>query len=422
MDDKFPDFFSDPKIVADPTAFFNELRSKCPVMHEPHHGSLMVTSYDAAMEVLTRQDGTFSSCVSTAGPIPPLPFKPDGDDIREQLDAHRQELPWSAHLVCFDGEKHATHRALLTRLLTNTRIKQNEEYLNNLVDRLIDKFVGQGRCNVVTDFAHATTTYAISDLMGIPEHHRAELLKLIGAPPTSIEGDPAHKVGPDPLTFLEERFTGYIQERQANPGTDLMSDLANCRFRDGSLPSVDMLARLARFTFAAGQDTTSRLIAMAVLVLAENPELQQRLRRERNRIPDFLEETLRFDGPVNVIFRLAQMSTTVGDVAVPAGTIVTVGLRAGNHDPVHFEKPEEFNIDRPKLRDNLAFSRGAHGCPGAPLARLEARVAIDRLLDRLADIRISAEHHGPVDARKYRYEPTYSFHSLSDLHIEFTPA
>ena len=124
----------------------------------------------------------------------------------------------------------------------------------------------------------------------------------------------------------------------------------------------------------------------------------------------------------NTHVRLAKKSTTVGGVGVSAGSVMAVGLMAANHDPSHFEDPEIFNIDRPHLRDHLTFSRGAHACPGAPLARLETRVAIDRLLDRLADIRISEKHHGPADNRNYRYEPTYMLRSLSELHIEFTAA
>lgn len=422
MEEVDQDFFNDKSVIQDPATYFAKLRSRCPVMRESHHGSIMVTGYDEVINVLSRRDDTFSSSVSVAGPIPPLPFRPEGDDIRGQLDAHREELPWAAHLVSFDSEKHAAHRALVTRLLTYGRLKQNEGYLEGLADRLIDRFIDQGHCNVVSDYAHATSTYAISDLLGIPEEDRADLLALIGAPPTMIDGDPAHKIGPDPLIFLNERFVGYIRERRENPGTDLMSELANSRFKDGSTPEISVLARLAAFLFGAGQDTTSRLIAMAVRILGDEPELQKRLRKERDRIPDFLEETLRYDGPVKIIFRLAQSSTTVGEGEVPAGSIVTLGLSAANRDPRHFPNPDEFNIDRPRVRDNVAFSRGIHACPGAPLARLEARVAIERLLDRTADIRISEAHHGPANARRYRYDPTYSFRNLSDLHIEFTPA
>ena len=422
MIDEFPDVFTDERVVNDPIRYFNQIRSKCPVAHEAHHGSLIVTGYDAATEVLRRRDGTFSSCLSVVGPMVQLPFEPEGDDIREQLDLHREGLPWSAHFVSYDGEKHATHRVLLTDLLTTHRLKQNEEYLNQLVDRIVDKFIGLGRCNVVSDFSRPTATNALSELMGVPEHHRAEFLDLIGAPPTSIEGDPTHKITPDPLAFLEEQFTAYIRERQESPGKDLMSELANSRFKDGAVPDIATLARLACFLFGAGLDTTSRLIAMTILILAENPELQARMRAEKERIPDLLEETLRYDGPVKLIYRLAQQSTTIGDVKVPAGTVVSIGLLGANHDPSRFEDPETFNIDRPRVRTHMAFGMGTHTCPGAALARMEARVAIDRILERLADIRICEELHGPPHARRYRFAPTYSFRSLADLHIEFTAA
>ncbi len=422
MDPLEPDFFSDLAVIEDPKGYFDRLRSQCPVARERYHGSVMVTGYDAVMEVLARKDDSLSSVVSTIGPIPPLPFEPVGDDITEQLDAHRDQIPWSAHLVCFDGKKHAEHRAFITRLLTYTRLRQNEDYLRSLTNRLIDGFIGRGRCNLVTDYAHATTTYAIADLLGIPEHDRSELLQLIGAPPSQIDGDAEHKLGPDPLVFLKERFDSYIHKRLENPGTDLMSELAGSRYKDGTTPRPEMLSLLARFLYGAGQDTTSRLIAMGVRILGDNAELQTHLRREPQRIPDFLEEVLRYEGPVKVIYRLAQKSTTIGGVEVPAGTVITVCLTGASNDPAHFEDPDAFDIDRPKVRDNLAFSRGMHACPGAPLARLEARVAIESLLARTADIRISEEHHGPAGVRRYRYEPTYSFRNLVDLHIVFDPA
>ena len=422
MTERLPDFFSDRDVIANPRSYFDRIRAKCPVAREAYHGSIMVTGYDEAIEVFNRKDDTFSSAVSVIGPIPPLPFETQGEDISDQLDAHRDELPWSVHLACFDGQKHANHRALMTSLLTYKRIKQNEDYLNQLVDRLIDGFLGKGYCNVVPEFAHAVTTYAISDLMGIPEADRAELLELIGAPPSQVEGDAEHKIGPDPLIFLKPRFDQYLRERQGKAGSDLMSELVNSRLKDGSAPDFDTLSALARFLFGAGQDTTSRLIAMAVKVLGEDAELQLCLRNNPERIRDFLEEVLRYDAPVKVAYRLVRKRTTIGNVGVPAGTVVAVCLTAASNDPRHFEEPGEFNIDRPNVRDHMAFSRGAHACIGAPLARLESRIAIERLLARTADIRISEEHHGPSHARRYRYEPTYSFRSLSDLHINFTPA
>ena len=416
-----PDFFSDPALIAEPRGYFDAMRARCPVAREAYHGTMMVTGHAEVIDVLTRKDD-FSSAIAVIGPIPPLPFEPVGDDVTDQIEAHRDELPWSAHLVSFDGKKHADHRTLLTNLLTHKRLRQNEEYLRNLADRLIDGFIAKGRCNVVPEYGHATTTYAISDLMGIPEADRAELLELIGAPPSQIDGDAVHKIGPDPLIFMKERFDQYLHDRLERPRDDLLSELIHSRFKDGSAPDFDVVSGLARFLFGAGQDTTSRLIAMGILLLGDDADLQARLRREPGRIPDFLEEVLRYDAPVKVAYRIARRSTTVGGVDVPAGTIMTLCLTAASNDPRQFENPARFDIDRSNLRNHLGFSRGAHGCPGAPLGRMEARIAIERILARTTEIRISEEHHGPADSRRYRYEPTYSFRSLSDLYIEFTPA
>ena len=158
---------------------------------------------------------------------------------------------------------------------------------------------------------------------------------------------------------------------------------------------------------------------MAIRILGQHPEVQVRLRQQPERIPDFLEEVLRYDGPVKMTYRLAQRSAKVGSVEVPAGTVVALSLTGASNDPRHFENPKEFNMDRPRVRDHVAFSRGAHACLGAPLARLEARVAIARILARTGNIRLSEVHHGPPEARRFRYRPTYSFRSLSDLHVEF---
>jgi cytochrome P450 len=150
--------------------------------------------------------------------------------------------------------------------------------------------------------------------------------------------------------------------------------------------------------------------------------LQDRLRADPARIPDFLEEVLRYDAPVKVAYRLALIDTRIGDLPVAAGTLVTVCLTGASNDPAKFHDPAAFDIERPGVRDHLAFSRGIHGCIGAPLGRMEARIAIERLLGRIANIRIDEERHGPPGARQYRFEPTYSFRSLSELHIRFDPA
>jgi cytochrome P450 len=145
------------------------------------------------------------------------------------------------------------------------------------------------------------------------------------------------------------------------------------------------------------------------------------LREDRSRVSLFIEETLRLESPVKADFRLVRTSTTLGEVNLPAGTPVVILPGAVNRDPSRFECPAQFRLDRANGKEHIAFGRGVHSCPGGPLARVEARVSIERFLERMADIRISAAHHGPAGDRTYNYEPTYLLRGLSALHLDFTP-
>jgi len=182
------------------------------------------------------------------------------------------------------------------------------------------------------------------------------------------------------------------------------------------------VVRSATFLFGAGQETTAKLLAASLRILGDSPELQQTLRADRGRLPMFIEEVLRMDAPVKSGFRLARKSTMVGDVDIPAGSTVMVCPGAANRDPQRFENPHEFRLDRQNFREHMAFGRGVHSCPGGPLARVEGRVSLERILDRMLDITIDTAAHGPADDRRYTYEPTYILRGLTELHIEFTPA
>ncbi len=162
---------------------------------------------------------------------------------------------------------------------------------------------------------------------------------------------------------------------------------------------------LSTFLFAAGTETTTKLVSSAVRFIADNPGFESMLREDRSKIPAFLEETLRLESPVKSHFRMARTSTTIGDVDVPAGTTVMLLPGACNRDERKFAGPNEFRADRQNVREQIAFIRGAHSCPGAPLARAEGRISLERILDRMKDIRISEEHHGPAGgARRFDYE------------------
>ncbi|AHH17767.1 putative cytochrome P450 [Nocardia nova SH22a] len=414
------DFFTDKTIVDDPYPYFESLRARCPVAREPHHGVLAVTGYDAAVEVY-RNHEIFSSCVAPSGPFPGLPFDPEGADIGAMIDKHREAFPLHEHMVTFDQPQHTAHRDLLKALFTPRRLKQNEEFMWVQADRMVDEFIERGKVEFLHTYAQPFAMLVIANLLGVPEEDYSDFRRVLSntAPPGAIDDEVM--VG-NPLEFLAERFTSYLEERRVSPRGDVLSALAAARFPDGSLPEIAELVHLSSFLFAAGQETTARVMTAGVRVLAENPGIQHTLRAENDRIGGFVEECLRLEAPVKTDFRLAREDTTIGGVDVPAGSMVMVLPGAANRDPSRFENANAFDADRANAREHISFARGIHTCPGGPLARMESRITFERILRRMSDIRISDAEHGPAGNRTFEYEPTYVLRGLTALHIEFDRA
>jgi cytochrome P450 len=410
------DYFTDPSLVPDPYSYFDYLRSKCPVRRATPYGVMAVTGHQEALAAY--KDPALSSCVAVAGPFPPLPFTPEGDDIGAQIEEHRAAIPMAEHVVTMDAQQHAKTRGLLSKLITPKRLSENEDFMWRLVDRQIDKVIDRGGCEFMADYAKPLAMLVIADLLGVPIDDHDEFRAVLG---NELVGDlgEAETVAHNPLVWLDEKFNAYIVDRRNEPREDVLTELAAATYPDGSVPDVDEVVKLATFLFAAGMETTTKLLSTGMRVLAEDPDIQQSLRDNRAQIPAFLEECLRTESPVKSHFRLARRTTTIGDVEIPAGTIIMLLPGASNRDPRKFENPHEFRPDRGNVREHVAFGRGPHSCPGAPLARAEARISMNRLLDRMANIRISEEMHGPADDRKYEYDATFIMRGLSALHVEF---
>jgi cytochrome P450 len=416
------DYFSNAEIAQDPYAYYEYLRSQGPVFQEPHHGVVAVTGYAEVMAAFKDVD-SFSAVNAIGGPFPPLPFEPEGDDISAQIEAHRHEFPIFEHMVVMDPPSHERARSLLSRLLTPRRLKENEDFMWRLVDTQLDEFIDNGRCEFLSEYARPFATLAITDLLGVPEEDRAEFRRALGAEKPqgnrvgALDGE---AVGLNPLEYLDDRFSGYIADRRSEPRDDVLGGMAAATYPDGSTPEILEVARPATFLFAAGQETVTKLLSAAVQTLGDRPELQDQLRANRDLIPAFMEEALRFQSPTKVDFRLARKTTTLCGVPIKAGTVVMLCLGAANRDPVKFDDPHVFRLDRKNVREHIAFGRGIHTCAGAPLARAEGVVTVHRLLDRLRDITISESRHGGPGQRRYAYEPTFLLRGLTELHIEFT--
>jgi cytochrome P450 len=382
----------------------------------------MITGYEEAMAVY-RDSATFSSCNTVSGPFPGFPVPLVGDDVSALIEQHRDELPFSDQLPTFDPPKHTDHRGLLMRLITPKRLKENEEFMWRLADRQIDEFLERGTCEFIHDYANPFTLLVIADLLGVPEaDHETFRDELQGdSRPTRKKGKPGEGMAHKPLEFLYERFTAYIEECRRAPRDDVMTELATATFPDGSMPEVNDVMLIAGNLFAAGQETTARLLGQALRFIAERPELQQQIRDDRDLVAPLMEEALRLESPIQGEFRLSRVPVTVGGVDLPAGSTMMLLNAAANRDPREFDHPDELRLDRVNGRQHLGFGFGIHTCAGAPLARAEARVTFERVLDRMGDITISDDAHGPAGDRRYQYTPIYMLRGLEQLEIEFTP-
>ncbi len=421
------DFFRSDRFIADPYAYFDYLRAQSPVYREPHQGVVMVTGYNEALEIYNDPE-RFSSIMSTTGPFAgcPIPLDDHRDkDISELIEQYRDQTPFYDQLPTMDPPVHTAHRALLMSLITPKRLKENEEFMWKLADSQIDTFLGRGECEFMNDFAQPFAVLVVADFLGVPAEDRIEFRKHLirveqesgGAVVGGTDGEVTH----GPLEWLYGKFSHYVEDRRRNPKEDILTGLAKATFPGGAVPEPIEVARIAANVFAAGQETTVRLLSYAFQIVGDRPDIQKRLREDRSLIPNFVEECLRIEGPVKGDFRLTKKPTSVGGVDMPAGTFLYIANSAANRDARKFENPAEFQLDRKNARHHVAFGAGRHACPGAPLARAETVVALNRMFDRTSDIRVSEAVHGPRDARRYSYLPTFILRGHTHINLEFDP-
>ena len=416
------DYFSDLSVLLNPYEYFEEMAKKGPVCKMPPHDALLVTGFQEAVEVL-RNPADFSSVNATVGAAWPLPFTADGGDISDLIESHRDDIPGGDLIVTYDDKRHASLRAIVNRLFTPTRLKANEQFMTDYSNQLVKQAVANGHCEIVNQIATPYVTLVVADLLGVPAEDREKFREVIdAAPPPGNMEDQERPTQGGPLEFMAGFFVQYLQDRRANPRDDVLNELAHATYPDGTLPDLMEMVRMATFMFGAGQDTSAKLLSNAMKYVTEMPDLQQQLRDDYSRIGPFLEEVLRLEGTTKITSRLARRDTKIGDTPVPAGTPILVSLAAANRDPRRWENPNELIIGRPRIIEHLGFGRGPHTCVGAPLARAEIKVILEKFFDYTSHIALSDAHHGPAGERTLRYEPSFIIRGLAELHLDLTPA
>jgi cytochrome P450 len=416
------DYFTDHSILKDPYAYFEAIRAKGPVYQIPGSGIVVVTGFEESLEIL-RNTKDFSSVIAPQGPGAPLPFAPQGSDITPQIEAHRTQFMGGDLLVAYDDMQHSMSRSLLTRLFTPSRLRANEQFIGEYCEQLLADITSRGSCELIKEVATPFVTMVIADLLGVPMDDRQLFMDAIeaGVPPGSLNTDDL-ELQNQPLVIMGMYFAEYVHDRRQSPRNDILSELANATYPDGSTPDAMEIVRLATFLFGAGQDTSAKLLGNTMKYIVDEPGLQERLRADPALISPLLEEVLRLEGSTKMTARLARKDSSIAGLKVPAGTKVMVALSAANRDPKRWENPQALILNRPKIVEHVAFSRGAHVCVGAPLARTEVRIILEKFLKHTRQIELVEEKHGAPGDRNFDYDSSFIIRGLSELHLKVVPA
>jgi cytochrome P450 len=375
----------------EPWEVFDHLQREAPVYRHPEpdgRGFWAVTRYDDVLGVL-RDTKTFSSEIGGSATIEDLP-----DDV---LEARRNFLE-------FDPPKHGRYRRLISTNFTPGAVGNYEEWLRGLVEHRLDHAVELGELDLVAELAAPIPIRVLARVLGLPEEKLPRLIELgdrllVDTDP-GIVGELAYsgereedRYKPFGSPWADELCAlgrEYYAERRECPREDVLTLIANAEI-DGEPLSPQDLDNTFALLVVAGNETTRQAIALGTLALAQHPDQYERLRADRTLVRSALEELLRFSSPVWFFRRTAKSDATIRGVQIAAGDKVVVWFAAGNRDPDHYPDPHRLDVAR-NPTDHLTFGRGGpHICLGAHLARLEVRVYLEELLDRVERVEVTGE-------------------------------
>ncbi|MEU8791456.1 cytochrome P450 [Streptomyces sp. NPDC048643] len=295
------------------------------------------------------------------------------------------------YLLVADPPQHTRLRGLIAREFTPRRVAALGPRIQEITDDLLDTMLPRGRADLVESFAHPLPLTVICELLGVPAPDRAAFraLSTEAVAPTSAESEY------DAFVRLAAYLGDLIEDkRSAGPADDLLSGLIRTTAEDGDRLSPEELRGMAFVLLVAGHETTVNLIAGAVHALLTHPGQLAALRADMTLLDGAIEETLRYEGPVeNATFRYAAEPLDIDGTAIASGDAVMIGLTAADRDGTRYPAPDRFDIRR-EARGHIAFGHGIHYCLGAPLARLEARVALGSLLERCPDLALDGPPSG----------------------------
>lgn len=372
----------DPEQAGDPFPWLLTAQQEAPVFYLDELDIWCVTRYEDVLEVIKDTD-TYSSANNVQVVLAP-----------EVAAEHPEGHPLSAGMVNLDPPVHTRLRRLSQKAFTPKMIAAREPEIRAICDELVDAFVADGCCDLVAQFSTKLPILAVTKIVGAPAEkadefnawHEEGARMTENAPPL----DPAERLRlSERAVAFSKWFTEFIEERRARPQADLTSALLHAELDDGTpaLSTNEVIAVIANI-LAAGTGTTANFLPILVRDVLRDERLCAELQRDRSLIVPAVEEALRLDTPVRGVRRLVTRDTELGGVAIPEGASVYIHYGASQRDPSVFENPQDFDLHRANLNQHYAFGRWTHICLGAPLVRLEARITLECLFDRLPGVRL----------------------------------
>lgn len=392
-----------PDLVDDPFPYFRELRENDPIHWSEHHHSWVLTRY--ADIVAAFMDTRLSS--ERLGSL--LPAKPS-DAEKEIFDPiYRLLGNW---MVFRDPPVHARLRRLARAAFSGRMVTRLRPAIEAVVEERLTALGEAGDCDFIRVFAYPLPATVIAKLLGVPpedlERFRGwseDIKPLVfgGSVAPSARRDRA----PAGLLALERYFRGLLDRYQKEPADNLLSALSRAEESDEVLTPDEVISTCVLLLFA-GHETTANLLSSSCLHLARNPGERERLAADPSLAPSAVEELLRFDGPTKAMVRIPREDLEIGGRAIRAGQRVLMVQLAANRDPEQFAEPDRLDLSRDP-NEHLAFGIGIHYCLGAPLARLEAEIALPALARRFPSLRVTSEHP--------RWQPTMLSRGLESLPV-----
>ena len=411
MDGQGPRGLADVGVQDDPFPYYRERMAGCPVWHEPDLDLYVIGGLAEARAALT-DPGTFSN-----RPSPQRRHSVDEAAVAYHRRLAEQGWARAATLQRTDPPVHTHYRKLINRVFTAAKVRELTPDIDRIVTELIDAFVDRGECEFVDEFALPMPGRLIAEQLGLDKSEYRTfrrwadaMLALAQRSMTVEEAIAEADVEIEAQHYLADEF----ERRRHHPTDDLISMLVHAHGDDDEPLSINELQDLMHQLVTGGFETTTGGLAKAMLLLLRHPDQLAILRARPELMKNFVEEVLRFDSPVQGLWRHATCPVEVGGTTIPEGSSVMVRYGAANRDERGFADPDRFDVEREDAPGHLAFGLGAHYCPGAALARQEMLSSFTQILARLDDLALVEPLPAPV------HEPSYFLRPLKRLPITFT--